>query len=64
MGGRDRGEEPEIAALDGQPGEEVTEHGQVRRDYRPDLSGGTAIGSPKLGSVHELSMSGIAESVN
>ena len=64
VGGRDRGEEPEIAALDGQSREEVAERGQVRRAHRPDRGGGAAIGSLCLGSVHELSMAGIAESVN
>jgi len=64
VGGRDRREEPEIAALDGQPREEVTERGQVLRAHRTDRGGGAAIGSRRLGSVHELSMAGIAESVN
>ncbi len=64
VGGCDRSEEPEITALDGQSREELAERGLVLRAHRPDGGDGAAIGSRNLGSVHELSMAGIAESVN
>jgi len=63
-GGRDRAEEPPVTGLGGQPGEEVTERGQVRLAHRPDHGGGAAPGSRELSSIHEPRMAGIAESVN
>src|SRR5690349_3235782 len=64
VGGPDRGEEPAIAGLHGQCGEEVTERGLLGRVDRAYCGGG-AVGyiSPgsaapggNLGSVHEPSM--------
>src|SRR6185437_15808112 len=64
MGRPDRGEEPAIAALHGQCGEEITERGlfgRVDRAYRGGgavgiISPGSAAPGGNLGSVHEPSM--------
>src|SRR5580704_17519655 len=57
---RDWAEEAQVAAVRGEPGEEVAERGQVLfRMHLPDRHGSAAVGPARpgcLGSVHELSI--------
>src|ERR1700689_351425 len=61
---RDRSEKPLVSALHREPGEEVAEHGQVRRADRPDDRGRRGGGRGYLSSGHEPSLTRFAESVN
>jgi hypothetical protein len=59
----DRSEEPQVAGLHGQAGEEGLQRPQIAGAHRPDQAGVWAAGRARLGSDHRLSVGWIAESV-